>query len=175
MGGILGAIASLAIVPFAVLMDLEPTGVDLGGSGAIGLLGAPVGFVLGREAFPEAMSGGWRHALGIGLVIGSVAPPMGLLVIAWLGLVLPGGGLGPDPLSATGLLIVVLGIPYSFIALVVTLPVGLLWGVLVRLVPAGLPARLRAPRPLERFGFRHVAVGLTAIACLLVAQRLRGS
>lgn len=110
----------------------------------------------------------------MGLAIGSVAPPLGLVVITWLGLVLPGTGLGPSPFTSTGLLIIVLAIPYSFVALILTLPVGLLWGVLVRLVPVGLPARLRAPRPLERIGVRHLAVAAAALA-VVVALTTPGS
>lgn len=71
IGGALGALASLALLPFALVVGAQPSAVELGSLGAIGLLGAPVGFVLGREAFPRPGSAvgarhlgwGWRSAL----------------------------------------------------------------------------------------------------------------
>ncbi|MBA2720554.1 MAG: hypothetical protein H0U52_15130 [Chloroflexi bacterium] len=170
IGGLLGAIASLALVPISLIIEPAQADGDLGVLASLGLLGSPVGFVLGREAFPEARSGGWRHALGIGLLVGLAAPPLGLIVIALLSLLLPGTGIAPDPLSTSGLLILTLGIPYSFLALPVTLPVGLLWAVLVRLVAVGLPARLRVPPPLDRVGVRHAVLIVVVVGCAQVAR-----
>jgi hypothetical protein len=54
---------------------------DLESLAMVGLLGVPIGFVLGQAAFPWARDGGWRHAAVIGLALGWVAPPLGAFEI----------------------------------------------------------------------------------------------
>jgi hypothetical protein len=164
---LLGALVSLALVALELIIEW-PRWDGPETLATLGLLGAPVGFVLGRQAFPEARSGGWGHGFGIGVLIGSVAPPLGLIVIALVALILPGTET-TDPLS--GLALLVLAIPFSFIALVVTLPVGFVWSLLVGLVPPDLPARLRVPSPFDRVGVRHATLLVLVVACLLVARR----
>jgi len=55
---------------------------------------------------------------------------------------------------------------FSYLAVVVTIPVGVAWAILVKLIPVDAPARLRAPRTMERLGVRHLilAVVLYGIA-----------
>lgn len=169
VGGVLGALASLALVPISLGMEPARRSGDLGELALLGLLGAPVGFVLGRLAFPEARSGGLGHALGVGLLIGAVAPPLGLIVIGLVGIFLPASGLSQDPLSSFELLILVIGIPYSFVALVATLPIGIVWAILAVLVPVGLLDRLRVPPPFDRVGVRHAAIVVAAVLAIVIA------
>jgi hypothetical protein len=169
VGGVIGALASLLVGGVATL---------IGGSGGwagdqtlllIGLLGMPVGFVLGRAAMPSARGEGWWAAIGIGLLIAFAAPPLGAIE-----LVLGGGVLGdvsgfggcdvPPVLAASFLLMY--AVPFSFIALVLTIPAGILWGLTVRLVPETWLRRARMPRPIAAFGVRHL-VALVAIAVVL--------
>jgi hypothetical protein len=173
IGGVLGALVSLALVPLELIMEW-PRWAGPDALATLGLLGAPVGFALGRQAFPEARSGGWGHALGIGALVGVAAPPLGLMMIALVGIFLPESGTAPHPLSSSGLLILMLGIPACFVALPVTLPVGLLWGVLVRLVPREMPARLRVPPPFDRLGIRHAAI-VVAIAAVIATLAWAGA
>lgn len=129
---------------------------------AIGLLGAPIGFALGRQLLPTARSGGWGKTMLTGLGVGLAAPPLGALEIL-LGWSLVPSGQG---VTAPGFGVVVLlpfAIPFSYAAVVLTVPVGLAWAVAVRLVPRGLLERAAAPRWLAEVGFWRAVLSTTAI------------
>ena len=57
------------------------TPVDVESLVMVGLLGAPVGFVLGRAALPWVRAGGWGLAVVVGMALGWAAPPLGALEI----------------------------------------------------------------------------------------------
>jgi len=172
LGGVAGAVASLAvgIVPqlFGMLGSesgsADWTSIDWT---EIGLFGVPVGFVLGRAFFPQARSGGWSSALWVGAGIGLLAPPLGAIEIMLGPALVP-----PDPATTSyalpaAVLFLMIAIPFSYIAVVLTVPAGLIWAVLVNLVPDDVPARLRAPKAIERLGFRHALLVLAAWALVV--------
>jgi hypothetical protein len=173
VGGALGVTASLAVAIGAVgigaASDLGSGWIDPEFIASVGILGAPIGWVLGRAALPLARDGGWAQALAVGFGVALVAPPLGGL--AWLVVALIEDAAGPadcgsSPLSAVLLLPFIL--PWSYLALVATVPAALLWGVLARLVPAASLAAARMPPLVSRLGTRHLlAVGGLAIALIL--------
>ena len=178
VGGALGVTASLAVAIGAVgigaASDLGSGWIDPGFIAFVGVLGAPIGWVLGRSAFPLARDGGWAQALAVGSGVAVVAPPLG--GVAWLVFALIEDAAGPadcgsSPLSAVLLLPFI--VPWSYLALVATVPAGLVWAVLARLVPAASLASARMPPLISRLGTRHLlAVGALAIALVVAAEWL---
>ena len=62
-------------------------------------------------------------------------------------------------------------IPFSFIAVVVTVPAGLIWGVTIRLIPGGWLGAARMPTAIARFGVRHAVLILgAALAVSAIVQ-----
>jgi hypothetical protein len=173
LGGAIGALTSLgaALVGMQIL-DEEQRGSGTYDPVGIALLGIPIGWILGRQLFPMARSG-WRSALGAAVLVAIAAPPLGAIEIL-SGAVFQTNasiGLGSSTPGLAALILLPIAIPFSYVALVVTAPVGLVWAVLVRLVPPSVPARLRVPRPLERLGTGHL-LGVAAAAGV-VAQLVR--
>jgi hypothetical protein len=169
-----GAIAALLSLFAAIIADgLQGRYQDLPSIDwlSIGLLGIPVGFALGRQFGPRATSGGWPTTLATGALVGSVAPPIGAIEILATSGVLQTAGLGELGNGPAALILLPIAIPLSFIAIVLTLPVGIAWSIAMRLVPAFVFTGVRAPRWLARLGVRH-AVGV-AFALLLVFQLVR--
>ena len=162
VGGVAGAVSSLlAAGVIAVLSgDANPA---RNAAVLIPLLGVPIGFVLGRHLFPLARPGGWSAALGAGLLLGWIAPPLGAIEI-FLGPGLLTRAAADTGLGTSGWLGLVFFLPFglvfSYLAVVITIPVGLAWAVLVKLIPIDAPARLRAPRTIERLGARHLILAL---------------
>jgi hypothetical protein len=153
-GGALGALVSLAGAGLAHILETGSSS-QLCPITTICLLGVPIAFVLGRQLLPSARRHGWRHALAIGLLFGWAAPPLGAAEITLGPLVAPWLA---DTVGITwveALALFAIAIPFSFLAVVVTLPVGVAWGVLARLLPDGMIEGLRAPAWLERVGLRH--------------------
>ena len=116
-----GAIAALLSLGLAAV---GTTGLDL--LTGLGLVGAPIAFVLGAWLMPLARRDRWMAAL----VIGACAAVIGDLVVSL------GAAVGPSPgfrdrleaflFSAT------LGLPFALLtAAVVTVPMGVLWAWLV--------------------------------------------
>jgi hypothetical protein len=171
VGGALGAFASLVAAGVTALLDVESNGrAGLDSWTRIGLLGIPIGFALGRHFLPLARSAGWRRALSAGLLLGSIAPPLGAIEILGGATLVPGvasgiGGVAP-------LVLLPIALPVSYFAIVMTLPAGIGWGLAVRLVPDQWFVRLRVPAPIERLGIRHLA--LVAIAWAVIVA-LTGS
>lgn len=176
IGGVLGAGTSLAVAAAAAIMGSLQV-MDAGWLSTeflvfVGLLGAPIGWILGRTALPLARGGGWVQALAVGFGIAWLAPPMG--AAAWIVVALVEDGFGSTDCGSSvlkGVLLLPVIAMYSYLALVATIPVGLLWGILVRLVPAAALRDARMPPLIARFGTRHL-LGLLviAIAVLGVAQ-----
>ena len=170
LGGAIGALSSLgaALVGMVILAEKQRGGGTYDPVG-IALLGIPIGWILGRQLFPMARSG-WRSALGAALLVAVAAPPLGAIEIL-SGAVFQSNasiGLGSSTPGLAALLLLPIALPFSFVALVVTAPIGLVWALLVGLIPATVPARLRIPHPLDRLGTRHLlALAGTAV---LVAQ-----
>ena len=169
LGGAIGALTSLgaAVIGMAILDEegrramYDPVG--------IALLGIPIGWILGRQLFPMARSG-WRSASWAGLLVAVAAPPLGAIEIL-SGAVFQTNatiGFGSSTPRLAALLLLPIAIPYSYVAILVTAPVGLVWALFARLVPTSVPARLRVPRPLDRLGTRHL-LGLAA-AVVVAAQ-----
>ena len=102
----------------------------------IALGGLPIAFLVGRALLPAARSGGWLTALGIGLVFGLIAPPLGAIEVVLLAMLPFSGSTSGFGDNVTGVLFILpIALVYSYIVVVVTVPAGLLWGVLVRAVP----------------------------------------
>jgi hypothetical protein len=154
VGGALGAIVSLSGAGLAHILETGSSS-QLRPITTICLLGVPIAFVLGRQLLPSARRDGWRHAVVIGLLFGWAAPPLGAAEITLGPLVAPwlADTVGITPVEALALFAI--AIPFSFLAVFVTLPVGVAWGVLARLLPDGMIEGLRAPAWLERVGLRH--------------------
>jgi hypothetical protein len=168
LGGAAGALASLiaAIVLNAFGPARGDSFVDLR---EIALLGVPIGFVLGRALYPSARDETWTVTLSVGLLLGWLAPPLGAIEI------LAGPALLPPAWTGGGdgwryLWLLPIAIPVSYVAVFITMPVGVLWSALVKLIPPDLPKRLRMPRPIERLGVRHAV--LTLLAWSVVVQLL---
>jgi hypothetical protein len=171
VGGAMGALASLVAAGVAAQLDIASSGrAGLDSWTRIGLLGIPIGFALGRYFLPYARSAGWRRALSAGLLLGSIAPPLGAIEILGGATLVPGvaSGIG----SVAPLVLLPIALPVSYFAIVMTLPAGIGWGLAVRLVPDQWFVRLRVPAPIERLGIRHVA--LLAIASAVIVA-LTGS
>ena len=175
IGGLVGALTSLTVAGAALAAGWRMPWFDAEFLVWIGLLGVPVGFVLGRAALPTARSGGWVDAIGMGLLIGLAAPPLGAIE-----LVLGGGALGSvsgfsgcdtAPMAAA-LILLLYAIPFSFIAVVLTVPAGIVWGALVAVLPERWLDRARMPGVVARFGVRHVAAVLAVVVVMVGALQV---
>lgn len=166
LGGLVGALLSLAVSAVGLLMGEDPIEasaiVGIGGLVGLGVAGLPVGFLLGRALLPAARSQGIAGAVGVGLAFGLAAPPLGAIVVL-LGLAIPvlaEGGL-VDALAV--LLLLPYAFVFSYVASVATVPAGIVWGAVVRLLPEAVLVRAAVGPRLGRVGARHVvAVGLVA-------------
>lgn len=173
IGGVLGVIASLAVAGAAAGLGFG-LGVDLAPLGAeflvlVGLLGAPIGWVLGRAALPLAREGSWGQAVAVGFGLAFVAPPLG--GIAWLLFALVEDTLGPTDCGSTpvsALLLLPFIVPWSYLALIATIPAGLLWGALARLVPEPTLREARMPPLLTRLGTRHLIGVMTLVVAIVI-------
>ena len=167
VGGFIGALTSMFA---AVISSQVTTNGPLFGADSwpiIGLLGMPVGFALGRALLPVARAEGWRRAVSTGMLLGWIAPPLGAIEILGGFRLLDLADSDSTLNGPVALVLLPLAIPISFVAIFMTIPVGIAWGVLVRLVPDDILVALRVPPPLDRFGVRH-AVLVTAAGLLLL-------
>ena len=177
VGGLIGSIASfgLAVIGLTVA-GIWPT-FDPELLVTVGLLGAPIGFVLGRAALPLAREEGWAHASVAGFGLGWLAPPLGAveILLGW-GIL---EGVGPvgvaqscnTPAVVSGLALLVVAVPMSFIAVVLTIPVGIAWGLATRAEPDRWLERARMPASVANLGARHLAaIGLVLVGGVLIAQ-----
>jgi ascorbate-specific PTS system EIIC-type component UlaA len=110
----------------------------------VGLGGLPIAFLGGRALLPAARSGGWRTALAVGVAFGLIAPPLGAIEVVAVGLLPFSGATSGFSDNATGfLLILPLALAYSYMVVVLTVPAGLLWALIVRAIPDRSLERLR--------------------------------
>jgi len=173
VGGVAGVAAAVSVGVVGAVLHLLGA-IDGESIVQVAVAGLPVGFVVGRHFLPFARSSGWRQALLVGGVVGWLAPPIGAIVVliamAWPGeyteyLCTPrlhtiAGVIALYPLAAI----------FSFVAVVVTLPAGLAWGVMVRAIPERTLIRARMPGPVAALGVRHgvIVVAIGAVVLLLV-------
>ena len=177
LGGAAGAISCLVVALFIRLAEgsfqVAAPWISTLSWAWIAMLGTPVAFVIGRAAYPSIRAGGWAQAIGVGLLLGFVAPPLGGLEIVL------GPFLVPQDLRASGGLGLILALPlvaaFSYVVVWVTVPVGVLTGLLVRAIPDRWAANLRARRPIDRLRVRHVLFALAtwAVAVQIVSALAR--
>ena len=173
VGGALGAFLSLAAA--LVASRVEPASTDLGylipDWTRIGLLGIPIGFVLGRHLLPTARSDGWTVAIGAGIGLGLLSPPLGAIeVLATSGVL--DAGTSTSPIGGLAMLMFLpIAVPLSFVAIVMTVPVGIAWAVLARLAPDRWLQSLRAPAWLAWLGIRHLLVLIVAEVAFMAVLR----
>lgn len=167
VGGLIGVVTFLAAALIGGLAAESPGILSWYSCSAIGLLGMPIGFILGRELLPMARGAGWGRALNTGMLLGWIAPPLGAIEILGGSRLLDLANLNNSMAGPITLVLLPVAIPLSFMAIVMTIPLGLAWGVLVRLVPDDVLTALRVPRPLERVGIRHALVLIAAALILL--------
>ena len=152
--GLVGVAVSLLVSGIGLAIgDVDGSNslTSLSGLVPLGLAGAPIAFLLGRAFLPSVRSSGWAGAVGVGVGIGLVAPPLGaveILLLSGVRAALEGTG-GGEPITTllTPLVLLPIAIAYSFIAVVATVPAGIVWALLVRALPDGLLRRARMPRP----------------------------
>ena len=178
IGGLLGSIASIAVAGVGLMAAVVWPTFDPELLVTVGLLGAPVGFVLGRAALPLAREAGWAQAAVAGFGLGWLAPPLGAaeILLGWGVL----EGLGPvgvaqscsTPAVVSGLALLVVAIPMSFIAIVVTIPAGIAWGLATRAVSDRLLESARMPRPVASLGVRHGVLVLTVVVVTMAAMQV---
>jgi hypothetical protein len=172
VGGAIGALVSLAAAGVAGAIDARGAIFDWSSWAMIPLLGIPIGFVLGRHLLPSARSDGWPRAVWVGMLFGWAAPPLGAIEILAGSRLLELGNLSSSMGGPVALVLFPIAIPISFLAIFITIPVGLAWGVVVRLVPDKLFEALRVPDPLDRLGVRH-ALALVSVALLALELAIR--
>ena len=137
-------------VAAAIALGIAALGADsnaiLGRSSPpLGILGLPGVALLGWFIGPSVARAGVGRTLGLGLVMGLAAEPLGVItVVATLAVdSLRTAGADPASLIVGIPMLTVLGVIYGVVALVVTLPAGVAWAVATRVLVA-LGARLRA-------------------------------
>ena len=148
LGGFVGIAALIATAMAAGAVGSLMNGDDsAGGSGffsadGLGFVwagGLPIAFLGGRALLPTARSGGWLTALGIGFVFGLIAPPLGALEILLVGLLPFSGATSGFDDNVMGLLVILpIALVYSYVVVFLTVPAGLLWGLMVRAIPEDL-------------------------------------
>lgn len=162
IGGAVGTLLSLSLIAISMLLEAEEFRRGLTTLATLGLLGAPIGFVVGRQFYPQARGRGWQDAVLVGTGLGWLAPPLGAveIVVGQLATAVESG----SRVDSSWLVILMIAIPVSFIAVLVTMPIGIAWGLIVHAIPAALVTRLRVPAPFDRLGVRRALV----LAALIV-------
>jgi hypothetical protein len=161
IGGAIGAMVALA-TSVVLLVGTRMLGSGDAAWAWIGVLGVPVAFVLGRHLLPLARSERWRGAITVGLLVGWLAPPLGAIEIVY-GLAAANAFDASSTPSILAFVLVPYAIAFSFVAVVITLPAGVVWAIVVRLVRDDTLLARRAPAWLEAFGARHVALLLAIV------------
>jgi hypothetical protein len=168
LGGLAGGLVALGVSGIGLILgtDTETGFVFLsdGGLVELGILGVPIGFLVGRALLPAARADGIGWALFVGLWFGIVAPPLGAIEIVF-GTLWPGANPTGFGDTVVGLVVLLpIAMAYSFVAAVVTLPAGIAWAVLVRAIPATAFRTFEMPRPVASLGARHaIALGLLVV------------
>jgi ascorbate-specific PTS system EIIC-type component UlaA len=147
VGGLVGVVACAAtmLVAGAIGALLDPnswaTGNGLLGQdylAGLALGGLPIAFFGGHALLPAARSGGWLTALGFGFILGVIAPPLGAIEVILVGMLPFTSSTSGFNDNVTGFLILLpIALVYSYVVVVLTVPAGLLWGLMVRAIPEG--------------------------------------
>jgi hypothetical protein len=172
VGGVVGVVAALTTAGAAGLIG-RLLRVDLEMAETVAVTGVPVAFLLGRAFLPTARKGGLTEAMATGLLLGWIAPPMGAaLVLGSFGLA---GGV-TECGTETGALVAIglypIAAVFSFLAIVVTIPAGFLWGLIVAFVPDHVLERARLPEPITSLGARHLFALIGSVYVLVAALQL---
>ena len=179
VGGLIGAAIPALVAVVAVASGDRPALtldglLALDGVAGISIAGMPIGFLVGRALLPFARRGGWRQALGSGLMAGIVAPPLGAIGVLVVAALTDSFSADTEPWVPVAYLVLTpLAIIFGYAAAVVTLPVGIAWGLLVRAVPPTWLERARMPSPIDRLGARHAVLLLGAV--LVVVNLVRSA
>jgi hypothetical protein len=141
IGGLIGAGLSLLV---AVIGGLGLRETDFGfaiqSTTQLGLFGIPVGAVLGTLFWPIGRRVRGFGVLGVGLAIGVLALPLGDLIIVTT---LAASALSERTVDLAAALVSalsmsIIGLVFSVVAAPITIPVGIAWAVIVRLLPERL-------------------------------------
>lgn len=166
VGGLIGA-AIPALVAVAAIASGDRPALTLNGLLAldgvagISIAGIPIGFVVGRALLPFARVAGWRRAIGSGVMAGIVAPPLGAVGVLAIAALTDSLASDTEPWAPVMYFALTpLAIVFGYAAAVVTLPVGIAWGLLVRAVPPTWLERARMPSPIDRLGSRQAVLVL---------------
>lgn len=145
LGGFVGIAACVATAIAAGAVATLTNGDDSAGSSGflssdslafVWAGGLPIAFLGGRALLPAARSGGWLSALAVGFGFGLIAPPLGaieVILVAMLPFSNSTSGFGDN--LAGFLFLLPIAMVYSYVAVVITVPAGLLWAVMVRAIP----------------------------------------
>ena len=78
-------------------------------------------------------------ALAVGIGFGMMAPPLGAIEVILVGMLPFSNATSGFDDNVTGFLVLLpLALVYSYVVVVLTIPAGLLWGVMVRAIPEHL-------------------------------------
>ena len=139
IGGLVGGVVTVAVTLVADAVTSPQTadngflGSDLAG---VALGGLPIAILGGRALWPVARSGGWLMALGVGFGFGLIAPPLGALEVVAVGLLPFSGATSGFDDNVLGFLVILpIALVYSYVVVVLTIPAGLAWAVIVRAIP----------------------------------------
>jgi len=141
IGGLVGAGLSLLV---AAIGALGLRGTDFGfaiqSTTQLGAFGIPVGAVLGMLFWPIGRRARGLGVLGVGLAIGVLALPLGDVIIVTT---LAASAVSERTVDLAGALVSalsmsIIGLVFSVVAAPITIPVGIAWAVIVRLLPERL-------------------------------------
>ena len=145
VGGLVGVAACLAVSVVAGMVagfhERRRSGqrlrrFDPNGLAWIAIGGLPIAFIGGQALLPAARSGGWLAALAVGFVFGLVAPPLGAIEVVFASMLPFSGSTSGFGDNVGGLLFVLpIAVVYSYVVVVLTVPAGLLWALVVRAIP----------------------------------------
>ena len=144
VGGLVGVCACVLTILIAgiVLMSASADTArhwalfDPGSLVGIALGGLPIAFLGGRALLPAVRSGGWLSALAVGFAFGLVAPPLGAMEVVTFAILPFSGATSGFGDNVSGfLLLLPLALVYSYVVVVLTVPAGLLWALIVRAIP----------------------------------------
>lgn len=168
VGGAVGVVATVIVGGSLWLAAWLIPDLNLGFGILICGLGIPIAFVLGRHLGPTARDGGAGSAFAAAITFGLLAPVLGDIEIVGGSLLAPWLTHQAGPEVAAGAVVIgVIGLLFSFVAAPITLAVGLVWAILMRVLPVGDTSRFRMPTWLERLGVRH-AVWLLGTSMVIV-------
>jgi hypothetical protein len=148
VGGLVGGVACIATTLVAGVIARATIGDDSAGSNGflgqgnlvwITIGGLPIAFLVGRALLPSARSRGWPTALAVGLMFGLIAPPLGAVEVFVVALLPFHNSTSGFDDAIVGLMVFLpIALIYSYVVVVLTVPAGLLWALIVRAIPEHL-------------------------------------